>query len=101
MKRFKKTKEDFICEQCGAIITGNGYTNHCPTCLWSKHVDIYPGDRKASCRGAMKPIRIESGAKDTLYIIYKCEKCGLVKRNKAGKTDNYEAILQVIRNSQS
>lgn len=45
MKHFTKTVEDFICAHCGTHVRGNGYTNHCPECLWSKHVDNNPGDR--------------------------------------------------------
>jgi Zn finger protein HypA/HybF involved in hydrogenase expression len=48
---FKRTIEDFTCEHCGEQVTGNGFTNHCPQCLWSKHVDIDPGDRLALCGG--------------------------------------------------
>jgi len=35
-----------------------GYTarDHCPYCLYSKHLDIFPGDRKNECKGLMKPI---------------------------------------------
>lgn len=38
-KNFTRVIEDFICENCGTEVKGNGYTNHCPKCLWSKHVD--------------------------------------------------------------
>ena len=58
-KRFQRKIEDFVCANCGAKIKGNGYTNHCPACLWSKHVDINPGDRASVCGGLMKPIDIE------------------------------------------
>jgi len=54
--KFKKRKEDFFCENCGENVSGDGFTNHCPKCLWSKHVDVFPGDRKGSCNGLMKPI---------------------------------------------
>ena len=57
--KFQKNKEDFVCQNCGFKVKGTGYTNHCPNCLWSKHVDIYPGDRKNNCGGLMKPIKIE------------------------------------------
>jgi hypothetical protein len=42
-KRFQKTVEDFVCEHCGHPVAGNGYTNHCSQCLWSKHVDDNSG----------------------------------------------------------
>ena len=40
--------EDFICENCGKDVEKSSYTarDHCPYCLYSKHVDINPGDRK-------------------------------------------------------
>ena len=39
---------------------GNGYTNHCPKCLWSKHVDINPGDRGANEQALQDDARIFS-----------------------------------------
>ena len=59
MKRFSRRTEDFTCEHCGTKVKGNGYTNHCPQCLYSKHVDINPGDRLSDCGGLMEPIDIE------------------------------------------
>jgi hypothetical protein len=58
-KLFTKTVEDFVCEHCGEKVVGDGYTNHCPKCLWSKHVDINPGDRASECQGMMKPINVD------------------------------------------
>ena len=44
MKKFTKIDEEFICENCGAKVEKLGYTcrNHCPHCLYSKHVDVNP-----------------------------------------------------------
>ena len=53
-KTFQRCPEDFECGNCGHEIEGNGYTNHCTACLWSKHVDVNPGDRAADCHGLMK-----------------------------------------------
>ena len=55
---FIRKTEDFICENCGAVVVGNGYTNHCPACLYSKHVDRSPGDRAADCGGLMEPVAV-------------------------------------------
>jgi hypothetical protein len=95
---FTRTTEDFVCEKCGFSVTGNGYTNHCPECLWSKHVDIFPGDRAEKCGGLMEPIRIEKKGKE-YTIIHKCIKCGVEKPNKAVKEDNFQMIIQVSANS--
>jgi len=56
----KKVMEDFVCEVCGEKVIGNGVTDHCPKCLWGKHVDEeVPGDRASMCKGLMQPIRSE------------------------------------------
>ena len=94
---FIKNTEDFGCEKCGFFVVGTGYTNHCPRCLWSKHVDIHPGDRLESCCGMMKPI--DSEVKDGEEgIIHQCTKCGKLKKNKLSKEDNYDTVIELVRN---
>jgi len=56
---FTRNIENFTCERCGAAVEGNGFTNHCPACLCSKHVDINPGDR-AAARGQCSALGEES-----------------------------------------
>jgi len=92
--KFKRNIENFVCSRCGNEVLGNGYTNHCPECLWSKHVDISPGDRAENCGGMMEPVRVEKkGGEYT--IIHKCIKCGLEKPNKAVEEDNFQMLIQV------
>ncbi len=91
---FIKTTEDFTCEKCGTEVEGNGYTNHCPECLWSKHVDISPGDRAEKCAGMMEPVRVEKKGKE-YTIIHKCTSCGAEKQNKAVKEDSFDMLVQV------
>ncbi len=92
--QFIKNKENFVCEKCGAKVEGNGYTNHCPECLWSKHVDVFPGDRAGDCGGMMEPVRIEKKGKE-YNIIHKCRTCGIEKPNKAVPEDNFQMIVQI------
>ena len=93
-KKFQKKKEDFTCENCGKMIKGTGYTDHCPNCLYSKHADINPGDRQADCQGLMKPISAEVKGKG--YIIYyQCLECGYKFRVKSTSDDNFEKILEL------
>ena len=95
---FQRTIENFTCDKCNFFVNGNGYTNHCPECLWSKHVDIFPGDRAGECLGMMEPIGVNIKNKE--YIItHKCEKCGKLKLNKAVKEDNFEMIVQISAES--
>ena len=95
-KQFTRRVEDFTCENCQAPVTGNGYTNHCPQCLYSKHVDINPGDRAADCGGLMKPIGLDI-KKGHYIIIHECLKCGHQKRNKSVPEDNSDALIQVSK----
>jgi len=97
MKRFQRKKEDFICEHCGESVKGIGYTDHCPRCLWSKHVDVNPGDREAECQGMMEPI----GAvvvREGYVVHYKCDKCGYLHKVKAAENDNFEEIVRLSGN---
>ena len=89
---FKRTKEDFKCFKCGQEILGNGYTNHCPHCLWSLHVDIEPGDRLNPCGGKMEPIGLETDSGE-FRLIHKCLNCGEVKKVKTVKADNIGSYL--------
>jgi len=97
-KRFVRKKENFVCQKCGNKVTGNGYTNHCPKCLFSLHVDVNPGDRTCSCHGLMEPVSIESTG-DGYVIVHKCTVCGAVKRNKSAENDSFDTILEVSRRS--
>ncbi|MDE1761929.1 MAG: RNHCP domain-containing protein [Candidatus Micrarchaeota archaeon] len=91
-RNFRRVIEDFVCEHCGHPVKGSGYTDHCPRCLWGKHVDIKPGDRASDCRGALRPISA-SYAKGSYTIVYRCERCGIVKRFKAAADDDADILL--------
>ena len=71
---------------------GSGYTNHCPECLWSKHVDINPGDRSAVCGGLMQPVGLDK-KKSSFIIIHECLRCGMHKRNSADSRDNFQKLI--------
>ncbi|MBN1325883.1 RNHCP domain-containing protein [Candidatus Falkowbacteria bacterium] len=97
IKKFQRKIEDFICENCGNKIKGTGYTDHCPNCLYSKHVDINPGDRKSVCHGLMEPISVELKG-DQKIIHYKCLMCGFEHQVKALESDNKEKLIELSTN---
>jgi rubrerythrin len=77
MRNFKKVTENFICEKCGHNVVGDGYTDHCPKCLWGKHMDEeVPGDRASNCRGLMEPIESKVYQVIKYKVKYRCVKCG-------------------------
>ena len=93
-KKFTRTVEDFVCEKCNFDTKGTGYTNHCSACLWSKHVDVHPGDRKAECKGLMEPIEVEKKGEEFI-LTHKCVVCGHEKRNKTAPNDDIEKIIEL------
>ncbi len=88
--------EDFLCDNCHKMVNKLGYTarDHCPYCLYSKHVDINPGDRKNDCFGLLVPIGIEK-YRDTYKIIYRCAKCGLTHKNIVASDDDFDKIIKL------
>lgn len=90
--------EEFICKNCGEKVKKLGYTarDHCPNCLYSKHVDINPGDRLNKCKGLLKPVGIEK-FKDTFKILYTCEKCNQNHKNIMANDDNMDLIIELSK----
>ena len=98
MKKFNMIDEEFICENCQKHIPKLNYTarDHCPFCLFSKHVDIMPGDRQNECKGLLEPIAIEK-FKDTYKIVYKCLKCNQIHKNIMANDDNFDEIIRISK----
>ncbi len=94
-KRFFKRTENFTCEACGTKVKGTGFTDHCPTCLWSKHVDVNPGDRVSECGGLMRPVRATHN-RNSFIIEYECKKCKYRKKVQAAKGDNSELLFKLV-----
>ncbi|MDE1855420.1 MAG: RNHCP domain-containing protein [Candidatus Micrarchaeota archaeon] len=95
-RRFTRKIEDFTCFNCGIEVRGTGYTDHCPDCLWSLHVDNNPGDRASKCRGRMKPTGVTFD-RNSYTIDYVCTKCGAKKRFKASEADNREILSSLVK----
>ena len=100
--KFTKIDEEFICENCGKKVHKLGYTcrNHCPSCLHSKHVDINPGDRAEECHGSLVPVSVELDSKKGYVILFKCKKCGAIRKNKVAEDDNMDEIIALSAREQ-
>ena len=95
-RRFRRVIEDFTCFNCKTKVKGTGYTDHCPKCLWSIHVDSNPGDRASGCGGRMEPIGTEY--RNGGYVIsYLCVKCGAHKHFKASEKDDAELLMSLVK----
>lgn len=84
-KRFTKNDDGFVCCHCGREVKPLRYSsrNHCPFCLWSRHLDINPGDRMSDCGGELEPIFAAPDPKKGYIITHRCVKCGALRRNRA------------------
>jgi len=106
--------DGFRCKSCGALVlratflSGVLNRNHCPYCLWSRHVDWQrAGDRMSACKGRMRPVGLalkrdnNKYAIDTgeLMVIHACEECGQVSANRIASDDCADTLLTVFENT--
>ena len=89
----------FNCVHCCQPVVpetyGTAHRNHCPWCLWSRHVDDVPGDRAASCGGAMEPIAVWARRGGDWAIIHRCRSCGELHSNRIAGDDNELALVSL------
>lgn len=83
----------FKCGHCrsfiGAPVTGGRNRNHCPNCLYSKHVDLKrPGDRLNTCGSLMAPVGVFTRANGEEMILHRCLGCGFERPNRVAADDN-------------
>jgi len=94
MWHFIVINEDFICENCNKKVEKDKnwwIRNHCPYCLYSKHLDKdFPGDRLSDCFWLMKPIWIDYKKNKWFMIKHKCQKCSKEILNKLSLDDNMD-----------
>jgi hypothetical protein len=94
----------FTCIHCNLHVPGEAWgtrhRNHCPGCLFSRHLDDSPGDRNSPCRAPMAPIGIEvktGGRTDAdggeWAIIHRCTACGVIRTNRIAGDDSERALL--------
>ena len=95
MRKFQRKIEDFTCAHCGQAVQGDGYTNHCPNCLWSRHVDDAPGDRAAECGGLMRPVGTEQ-RRGGYFVTQECVRCGFRRKNRVGEHE-MAALIRLSR----
>lgn len=99
MSHKSRTDSDFTCVHCRVSVPaqsfGTRHRNHCPACLWSRHVDDEPGDRGCPCREPMAPVAIEVRVDGEWAIIHRCTGCGVMKANRIAGDDHERALLSL------
>jgi hypothetical protein len=92
--------DSFICGHCrrfvGALPSGGRHRNHCPYCLYSRHVDAErSGDRASLCGGMMAPIGAFQRPNGEHVLMHRCEGCGFERYNRLGADDDFELTLSL------
>ncbi|HET8521656.1 MAG TPA: RNHCP domain-containing protein [Thermomicrobiales bacterium] len=93
-------QESFKCGHCkafiGPTVSGGRHRNHCPLCLYSRHVDDrHPGDRASDCRSLMAPVATFHRPKGEQVIVHRCLGCGIERHNRVAADDNMIACLRL------
>jgi len=75
---------------------GTSHRNHCPSCLWSRHVDDSPGDRAADCGAAMEPLAVTVRGDGEWVVVHRCTGSGVVHLNRSAGDDNVYMLIQLV-----
>jgi hypothetical protein len=90
----------FRCRNCRLDVPthalGTAHRNHCPNCLWSRHVDDRsPGDRAADCGSLMEPIAISVRGNGEWVLVHRCTGCDELNLNRSSGDDNPLMLLRL------
>lgn len=88
--------EEFKCGRCrtfvGPPVSGGSHRNHCPLCLYSRHVDRQtPGDRLSDCRSLMAPAGTWFRRNGEQVIVHRCLGCE-VERSCRVAADDHQIV---------
>jgi hypothetical protein len=104
----------FMCTYChGFVSTGSGFSgvqnrNHCPYCLWSRHLDLFAaGDRLSACKAMMEPIGLTLKAtrkkygpsRSELMLIHLCVECTTISINRIAADDDSQTVFNIFEGS--
>ena len=114
MSKFLSEVSSFRCIHCHVHVlivpSQSRHRNHCPYCLWSRHLDLYQaGDRLSACRAGMQPVGLTrkltwkkySSSTGELMVIHQCTDCAAISINRLAEDDDEEKLLEIFENSLS
>ena len=98
--RSRQRSDSFRCGYCGLDVPtaapGTAHRNHCPNCLWSRHLDDdHPGDRDADCGSSMEPIAVCVRGQGEWVLVHRCTGCDEVHLNRTAGDDNPLLLIRV------
>jgi hypothetical protein len=108
---------DFTCCHCRLGVSaeprlsGVRNRNHCPYCLWSKHLDLQAaGDRLCACKAPKRPAGLSfkrlrkkyapaGQPRGELMLVHHCAACGSVSLNRIAADDSPASLWEVFEAS--
>ncbi len=98
--RYKQTEEVFKCRHCHRFVcppaSGGQHRNHCPYCLYSRHVDDRkPGDRMSNCGSSMEPVAHFQRPNGEYVIVHHCHGCDFERFNRIAADDDFDLVLSL------
>lgn len=99
--RYKESSEEvFKCKHCRRFVcappSGGRHRNHCPFCLYSRHVDDRkPGDRMSTCGCVMQPSGYFQRPNGEYVIVHTCLGCGFERFNRIAADDDFDLVLSL------
>jgi hypothetical protein len=112
--RQRQTDDGFLCKHCNnyvlsiSLTSGVRNRNHCPYCLWSRHLDLYAaGDRLSACKALMKPIGLTvkmtrkkyGSCQGELMLIHLCTECQNLSINRIAADDDTQTVFIIYEDS--
>jgi hypothetical protein len=96
----REASEPFRCGHCHRMIgeppSGGRQRNHCPLCLYSRHVDATaPGDRASDCKGLMAPVGAFTRPKGEHVIVHRCLGCRFERYCRIAADDDFDLVLSL------
>ena len=90
--------QSFACGHChrfiGPLPSGGHHRNHCPLCLYSRHVDDrVSGDRSSPCGSLMAPIGAFQRPNGEHVVVHRCLGCGFERFNRIAADDDFDLVL--------
>ena len=90
-------RQPFTCAHCGRrveLTIGGGHNrNHCPSCLYSLHVDDQRmGDRASECGGLMAPVGRFERPDGEDVIVHRCLRCAQERHNRVAADDTLAGV---------
>ncbi len=87
------------------VVCGVHNRNHCPYCLWSRHLDLYAaGDRLSACKAPMRPLGLTMKPGHNKYapgggemmLVHLCVDCGRVSLNRIAADDDAQTLMEIF-----